>query len=109
MKVQPLHVGTIVKRKLSVYSNSSLSAYSNVNDAKLMNTFLEVFVILGGLIILLLVASAIASAIFVVLSDFVRNVWERISHNSGLRDRFRENANPPSAPKERGVLRNAQR
>jgi hypothetical protein len=74
-----------------------------------MNTFLEVFVVLGTLIILLLVASAIASATFVVLSDFVRNVWERISHNSGLRDRFRENPNPLSAPNERGVLRNAHR
>jgi hypothetical protein len=74
-----------------------------------MNAFLEVFVALGILIIVLLIASAITSAIFVVLSEFVRYVRARISDNGGLGHRFGADPNPSIASNESGTLRNEAR
>jgi hypothetical protein len=74
-----------------------------------MNAFLEVFVALGTLIIVLLIASAITSAIFVVLSEFVRYVRARISDYGGLGHRFRADPNPSIASNESGALRNEAR
>lgn len=73
-----------------------------------MNTFLEVFVAMGILIMLLLIASAITNAIFVVLSDFTRFVRARISGKVGFPRRLKADSSP-TRPNERGALRNAAR
>jgi hypothetical protein len=74
-----------------------------------MKTLLEVVVPLSILIILLVTASAISNAIFVVLWGFVRFVRARISKKVGVRDRFRAAPSPTRAPKDRGALRSAAR
>ena len=59
-----------------------------------MNTFLEVFVALGAVILVLLIAAAITNAIFVVLSEFVRDIWARINKDGRLRPNLKADPNP---------------
>lgn len=73
-----------------------------------MNSFLEVFVAIGIFILLLLIASAITSAIFVVLSDFARFVRARISEKVGIPRRVKTDPSP-TRPNDRGALRDAAR
>jgi hypothetical protein len=73
-----------------------------------MNTFLEVFVALGTVILVLLVAAAITNAIFVVLSEFVREIWARISKDGRLRPHLRADPNL-AGPNHHAARRNEAR
>jgi hypothetical protein len=74
-----------------------------------MNTFLEVFVAPGTLIVVLFIALAMTNAIFVELSEFARHVRARISEDGGLRYHLRGEPSPTSGPNDRVALRNEAR
>jgi hypothetical protein len=74
-----------------------------------MNTFLQVFVPVSVLVIILFVAAAIANAVFVVLSEFVRFIRVRISEKVDVLRGFRADPSPTRAAHNRDALRNGAR
>jgi MtfA peptidase len=71
-----------------------------------MNGFLEIFIALGTVAIILLVVAAINHAVSAVLSDVVRYLWERISR---FGKNFKADPNSNGGRNGLGLLRNEAR